>query len=417
MLKFLHIFQKLHFDISFADALLHIPKFASMFKSLLNNKEKLFELVNTPLNENCSAVLLKKLPEKLRDPGKFLIPCDFPELYECLALADLGSSINLMPLSVCKKISLSELTPTRMTLELTNRSVAYPVGIAEDVLVKRFTDEYAHVYSPPPGDDNDDDDDLFMTYFTDLPTMEPEDSLIMGDEDLSTILEKESDEIIKSSVEDLVPIPRESEDMSDSDKDFASHTFFNANKDECFDIGGDIDEIDDFLDIDVSTDIEDGYYDSEGYIIYLESLIVNDTILNPHPEGFLEHDPRSLKYEPNNDDLISMVKVFDPGIHENFFSPTYVKLPFEDRHDFSLTFVVKIFLPFLTYLVNSLFLLSSGSKDTIFDPGISAFSFYSLELVDCPDYKDSRARGFVHRSLKLQSLACLYMGIRYTRSY
>ncbi|GKA18106.1 hypothetical protein Tco_0697943, partial [Tanacetum coccineum] len=80
MLKFLQIFQRLHFDISFADALLHMPKFASTFKSLLSNKEKLFELASTPLNENCSAVLLKKLPEKLRDPGKFLIPCDFLEL-------------------------------------------------------------------------------------------------------------------------------------------------------------------------------------------------------------------------------------------------------------------------------------------------------------------------------------------------
>ncbi|GKE62642.1 reverse transcriptase domain-containing protein [Tanacetum coccineum] len=136
MLKFLQIFQRLHFDLSFANALLHMPKFASTFKSLLSNKEKLFELANTPLNENCLAVLLKKLPEKLRDPGKFLIPCDFPELDECLALADLGASINLMPLSVWKKLSLPELTPTRMTLELANRSVAYPVGVAEDVFVK-----------------------------------------------------------------------------------------------------------------------------------------------------------------------------------------------------------------------------------------------------------------------------------------
>ncbi|GKE07796.1 hypothetical protein Tco_1411347 [Tanacetum coccineum] len=100
MLKFLQIFQRLHFDISFTYALLHMLKFASMFKSLLSNKEKLFELAKTLLNENCLAVLLKKLPEKHGDPGKFLIPCDFPELDECLALADLGASINLMPLSV-----------------------------------------------------------------------------------------------------------------------------------------------------------------------------------------------------------------------------------------------------------------------------------------------------------------------------
>ncbi|GKF52692.1 hypothetical protein Tco_0159602 [Tanacetum coccineum] len=96
-----------------------MPKFASMFKSLLNKKEKLFDLAKTPVNENCSASILKKFPEKLGDPNKFLIPCDFPELVECLALADLGKSINLMPLSIWNKLSLPELTPTQMILELT----------------------------------------------------------------------------------------------------------------------------------------------------------------------------------------------------------------------------------------------------------------------------------------------------------
>ncbi|GJS10999.1 reverse transcriptase domain-containing protein [Tanacetum coccineum] len=134
--KFVEIFQELHFELSFADALLHMPKFASMFKSLLNNKEKLFDLAKTPVNENCSAVTLKKLPEKLRDPGKFLIPCDFLEIVECLALADLGASINLMPLSIWKKLSLPKLTPTRMILELADRSTTSPSGIAKDVFVK-----------------------------------------------------------------------------------------------------------------------------------------------------------------------------------------------------------------------------------------------------------------------------------------
>ncbi|GJS84588.1 reverse transcriptase domain-containing protein [Tanacetum coccineum] len=105
-----------------------------MLKALLSNKEKLLELANTPLNENCSAVILKKLPEKLRDPGKFLIPCSFSEL-NCKALADLGASINLMPLSIWKKLGLSELIFTRMTLELANRLVCTPAGIARDVFV------------------------------------------------------------------------------------------------------------------------------------------------------------------------------------------------------------------------------------------------------------------------------------------
>nr|GEX35505.1 reverse transcriptase domain-containing protein [Tanacetum cinerariifolium] len=134
--KFFQIFQDLHFDISFTDALLLIQKFASTIKNLLTNKDKLFELAKIPLNENCLAMLLKKLPKKLRDPGKFLIPCDFPGMDVCHALADLGASINLMPLSIWKKFSLPELTPIRMTLELADRSITRPKGVAEDVFVK-----------------------------------------------------------------------------------------------------------------------------------------------------------------------------------------------------------------------------------------------------------------------------------------
>ncbi|GJW96254.1 reverse transcriptase domain-containing protein [Tanacetum coccineum] len=134
--KFVEIFRELHFELSFADALLHMPKFATMFKSLLNNKEKLFDLATTSVNENCSTVILKKLPEKLGDPGKFLISCNFPELGECLALADLGASINLMPLSIWEKLSLPELTPTQMILELADRSTTRPTDISKDVFVK-----------------------------------------------------------------------------------------------------------------------------------------------------------------------------------------------------------------------------------------------------------------------------------------
>nr|GEW26812.1 hypothetical protein [Tanacetum cinerariifolium] len=110
--KFFQIFKDLNFNISFADALILMPKFSLSIKSLLTNKDKLYELARTPLNEHCSAVLLKTLPEKLGDPGKFLIPCDFSGKAECLALADLGASINLMPLFVWNKLSLPDLSPT-----------------------------------------------------------------------------------------------------------------------------------------------------------------------------------------------------------------------------------------------------------------------------------------------------------------
>nr|GEX36960.1 reverse transcriptase domain-containing protein [Tanacetum cinerariifolium] len=134
--KFIEIFRDLHFELSFADALVHMPKFAPMFKNLLNNKDKLIELTKTPLNENCTAVVLKKLPKKLGDPGRFLIPCDFTGFDNCLALADLGASINLMPLSIWKKLRLPTLNNTKLVLELADRTITKPTGVAENVFVK-----------------------------------------------------------------------------------------------------------------------------------------------------------------------------------------------------------------------------------------------------------------------------------------
>nr|GEV86912.1 reverse transcriptase domain-containing protein [Tanacetum cinerariifolium] len=104
--KFWQMFKQLHINITLADALIHMPKYQKMLKALLSNKEKLQELANIPLNENYSAVILKKLLEKLRDPRKFLIPCGFSEL-KCKALADLGASINLMPLSPSGNLTFS----------------------------------------------------------------------------------------------------------------------------------------------------------------------------------------------------------------------------------------------------------------------------------------------------------------------
>nr|GEW63073.1 hypothetical protein [Tanacetum cinerariifolium] len=139
--KFIEIFRDLHLELSFTDALVHMPKFASIFKKLLNNKNKLIELTKTPLNENCSAVVLKKLPEKLDDPGRFLIPCDFSEFNNCLALADLGASINLIPLSIWKKLKLPTLNDTKMVLELADRTISKPTDgfcFSSDVDVVNF---------------------------------------------------------------------------------------------------------------------------------------------------------------------------------------------------------------------------------------------------------------------------------------
>nr|GEZ73626.1 reverse transcriptase domain-containing protein [Tanacetum cinerariifolium] len=134
--KFYEIFKDISFEISFTDALILMPKFASTLKALIGNKEKLCEMARTPMNEHCSTVILNKLPRKLGDPGKFLIPCEFLGMDECLALADLGASINLMPFSVWEALLLSELTLTCRTLKLADRSVSKPIGIAKDVSFK-----------------------------------------------------------------------------------------------------------------------------------------------------------------------------------------------------------------------------------------------------------------------------------------
>nr|GEX74946.1 hypothetical protein [Tanacetum cinerariifolium] len=134
--KFYEIFKDMSFKISFTDALILMPKFASTLKALIGNKKKLSEMARTLMNEHCSTVILNKFPRKLGDPGKFLIPFEFPGMDECLALADLGENINFMPLSVWEGLSLPELTPTCMTLELADRSVSKPFGIAKDVSVK-----------------------------------------------------------------------------------------------------------------------------------------------------------------------------------------------------------------------------------------------------------------------------------------
>ncbi|GKD55604.1 reverse transcriptase domain-containing protein, partial [Tanacetum coccineum] len=500
-------------NIPFADALFLMPRFASTIQNLLTNKEKLLELAKIPLSENCSAMLLKTLPKKLGDPGKFLIPCNFPGMEICHALVDLGASINLMPLSIWKKLSLPELTPTRMTLELGDQSITHPKGLAEDVFVKvgkfhfptdfvvvdfeadprvplilgrsflrtsrtlidvyegklilrdgnkridgcketnnlssdsttslsnpssesfettkslfeKTTDEPTPACLPHPGDDDNKKkehevkkiakakrqarftaclqnfrviqrESIFLdktpqvsSVFA-ITSIEPKDSLIMRDEHFRT-----------SSVEEIVPIPKESKDFLNNNKgcdltfcddnmifsnsfvepkeDLTSsnddsilkkdvqegnfwiysnslfefednfnnenplfnemeedvvnekskvfdepvlpHTPF-SDKIECLDPGDDIDGIEAFLAIEVSSNFKEGYYDSEGYVLYLESLLCDDTH-NLSPKVFFDHEPHQIRNEPENEPLIIFSPKNDPHHHE--FTDEIITIP------------------------------------------------------------------------------------------
>ncbi|KAL0309863.1 UNVERIFIED_CONTAM: Retrovirus-related Pol polyprotein from transposon opus [Sesamum radiatum] len=115
---------------------LNMPSYAKFLKEVISNKRKWENGETVKLNEECSAILQNKLPPKLKDPGSFSIPCTIGDMNFEKALCDLGASINLMPYSIFAKLGMHELTPTIVTLQLADRSIKYPRGIIEDVLVK-----------------------------------------------------------------------------------------------------------------------------------------------------------------------------------------------------------------------------------------------------------------------------------------
>ncbi|GJW46180.1 reverse transcriptase domain-containing protein [Tanacetum coccineum] len=553
MEKIFQIIQDLRFDISFADALLLMPRFAPTIKSLLMNKEKLLELAKIPLNENCSVMLLKKLPEKLGDPGKFLILCDFSGM----------------------DLSLPELTPTRMTLELADRSITHPKGVAEDVFVKvgsfyfptdfvvvdfeadpqvplilgrsflrtgralidvyegelilrdkneqiifyvngtakhpqkhvnesikmvndtckdsfkKFTDEPALVCLPPSEDDNDEKEkqevknlaESTAKHQTRVRSTLP--SVLLVAEEIVPI-PRESEDTSRSDSKNVLPsyddfssinVPRDDSvtfsnplfefdvnfNSSDINPIFDSVTFSNplfdeveckgsydSNLDEltflvtpflilirmsvslqettlnsshhdpfyyeksCFILEviiddppfermmihliwmRDNDEIDAFLAIEVPTYIEEGYYDSEGDILYLESFVSNDNqpILSADHKDYISRMSLLCGNSSSRYTIIeslptstTLVEDSDSNREEiDIFSRPDDSIPLGGGEinvevDDSFTFVIRTFLPYLTYPEVSPLLSSTENEDTIFDPGIFAFHFSSQEPV------------------------------------
>ncbi|GJX09819.1 reverse transcriptase domain-containing protein [Tanacetum coccineum] len=136
--KFLENLKQLHINFPFIEALAQMPKYTKFLKSLLTNKARIEEAYTVTMNERCSTILLNKLPSKEKDPGSFTIPCDIGHLHINNALADLGASISLMPYTMYEKLGLGEPKPTRMSLELADRSSYYQGGgiIVENVLIK-----------------------------------------------------------------------------------------------------------------------------------------------------------------------------------------------------------------------------------------------------------------------------------------
>nr|GEW00598.1 reverse transcriptase domain-containing protein [Tanacetum cinerariifolium] len=246
----------------FTDALVHMPKFAPMFKKLLNNKDKLIELTKTPLNENCSAVVQKKLLEKLGDPGRFLIPCDFMEFDNCLALADLGASINLMSLSIWKKLRLPTLNDTKIVLELADQTISKPTGVAENVFVK--VDKF---YFPA--------DFVVLDFVAD-----PRVSLILGRLFLSTA------HAIINVYEREIIIRQNQQSLTIQCSDISSvKKVEQINKIDFINAGGiyfESEEIEDFLNEDsIPFRVEDSSFNMEEDILFLEKSSTKNLIPIP----------------------------------------------------------------------------------------------------------------------------------------
>ncbi|GJU70712.1 reverse transcriptase domain-containing protein [Tanacetum coccineum] len=428
MEKIFQIFQDLRFDISFADALLLMPRFASTIKNLLINKEKLFELAKIPLGDNCLVMLLKKLPKNLGDPGKFLIPCDFsgmdvlgkfhfptdfvvvdfeadPQVPLILgrsflrtgrALIDVyGEEITLglmmKPFGEVLKLKKSNHFSSGSTTPLFDSLPSLISFETSDSLLEEFADELSLLDQFPPGNEDVDfkadlrEIGLLLNHYpsTDFSpkiTIDTNPERFINEPALACLpLPGDDESFLKEDVQeenfqvysnplfeiddnynssDINPLFNEilkDVECKDSNiSNFDEPVLLNTplfDKDECFDPGGEIDKIDAFM---------DAYNDSEGDVLE----ILHNTTHNLFPEVFFDHEPQGLKDEPDNDDLMTEDKVFDPGVMEKIFSPSYVRLSSKDRHYLFFTIV-----------------FSFGSEDTIFDPGIYAFHFSSLEPV------------------------------------
>jgi hypothetical protein len=136
LLDIFEILRKVEINIPLLDAIKQIPSYAKFLKDFCTNKRKFQEHETVALTEEVSAVLLRKLPPKLKDPGSFTIPCRIGD-HDCeQSLLDLGAGVNLMPCTVYEMLGLGELQPTSITLQLADRSIKRPRGMLEDVLVK-----------------------------------------------------------------------------------------------------------------------------------------------------------------------------------------------------------------------------------------------------------------------------------------
>ncbi|XP_021732854.1 uncharacterized protein LOC110699647 [Chenopodium quinoa] len=131
--KFIEMLKQLHFTLPFTDVVEQMPHYAKFLKEILSGKRTCDMAETVTLTENCSAILMNKMPPKLKDPGNFSIPCAINKIQIDNALCDVGDSVSLIPYSVYQRLELGELLPSKITLQLADRSIKIPKGKVEDV--------------------------------------------------------------------------------------------------------------------------------------------------------------------------------------------------------------------------------------------------------------------------------------------
>nr|GEZ33828.1 reverse transcriptase domain-containing protein [Tanacetum cinerariifolium] len=368
-------------------------------------------------------MVLKKLPEKLGDPGRFLIPCDFLEFDNCLALADLRASINLMPLSIWKNLRLPTLNDTKMVLELADRTISKPTGVAENVEIILRQDEQSLTIkcSDTPSISynefqslnkidfiNAGENILFLERLLSedpFPSMnpnhakssieEPEHSFSMGYEHFSTTLVTELDEVTESSIKNLVPIPRECEVTSDNesesnepvkDDSSAFMTFSNPlfNDSNDFMSNDNKSVHDDDVPINESKDYSNPFFDndeisfenddSDGEVDAVDELHVDNSIFNSENElsdnEASDFNNLSFPRPPPKPPDAEFDFELDSGEEISVVMNTINELECLDQRDGFDDDDYSSFM-FVIYPKVFSFLLSAENEDTIFDPGIS----------------------------------------------
>nr|GEX01076.1 hypothetical protein [Tanacetum cinerariifolium] len=323
-------------------------------------KEKLHALVHMPNGH-------KKLPKKLGDPKRFLIPCDFSEFDNCLALADLGASINLMPLSIWKKLRIPTLNDTKIVLEFADRTISKPTGVAENVFVKA-----QKFYFPA--------DFVVLDFIAD-----PRVPLILGRPFLSTahaIIDVHEREIILRQDEQSLTIK-----CSDTPS-ISYNKFESLNKIDFIDAGESdfySEEIEIFLNDDsIPIGIEISMFDMEGDILFLERLLNEDPCqippMNPNQEKYAIEEPKhsfSMGYEHFS---ITLVTELDEVVESSIKNLVPIPREYEVTSDNEIESnePVKYDSSAFTTFLNSLF----NDNESVHDVPIEESKIYSNILFD-----------------------------------